>query len=199
MVAAMVAAALVTTLCEAPAADLRGSTNSMRRQWRTARKNDFTRLKTAADVLRFVRAGRLVRVRPTRSVELARVRFPYARPAVRTFVRRLGAQYRVACGEKLVVTSLTRPLALQPPNASRLSVHPAGMAVDLRRSHRKRCRAWLERTLLDLERAGLLEATREHHPPHYHVAVFPRVYRAYVARRVRDAPSSVANDHVAKR
>lgn len=201
MVAAIVATTLMTALTTAPAADLHGSRTSMRRQWRAARKNDLTLLKTAADVRRFVRAGRLVRVRPTRSVALARVRFPYARPAVRTFVRRLGGQYRRACGEKLVVTSLTRPLSLQPPNASRLSVHPAGMAVDLRRSGSQRCRRWLERTLLDLERAGLLEATHEHHPPHYHVAVFPRVYRAYVTRRVRDdgsTSSQAARGRVAK-
>lgn len=199
----MVAATLFAAASAAPAAELRGSRASMRRQWRTAHKNDFTLLKTAADVRRFVRAGRLVRVRRSRSVELARVRFPYARPAVRTFVRRLGAQYRRACGEKLVVTSLTRPLRLQPPNASRLSVHPAGMAVDLRRSHSRGCRRWLERTLVDLERAGLIEATREHHPPHYHVAVFPRVYRAYVARRIEHgsglASSKTSGDRVAQK
>jgi Family of unknown function (DUF5715) len=169
----------------AAAAELRGSRASMLRQWQIARRNDFTLLQTAADVRRFVRAGRLVRVRSSHSVDLARVRFPYARPAVRTFVRRLGGQYFRACGERLVVTSLTRPLSLQPPNASGLSVHPAGMAVDLRRTRRERCRRWLEQTLVNLERASLLEATREDHPPHYHVAVFPRAYRAYAARRAR--------------
>lgn len=186
----VVAAVVVfTATCAASAAGLSGSRASMLRQWQIARRNDFTLLRTAADVRRFVRAGRLVRVGSSHSVDLARVRFPYARPAVRTFVRRLGGQYLRACGERLVVTSLTRPLSLQPPNASGLSVHPAGMAVDLRRSRRERCRSWLEHTLVNLERAGLLEATREHHPPHYHVAVFPRAYRAYAARRARAADS----------
>jgi hypothetical protein len=200
-VVATVIAAAVSMSASAAAGDLRGSHASMVRQWRIAKRNDLTRLKTAADVKRFVRAGRLVRVRSTRSVGLAGVRFPYARRAVATFVRRLGEQYRRACGEKLVVTSLTRPLSLQPPNASPLSVHPAGMAVDLRRSHRVRCRRWLERTLVELERDGLVEATRERHPPHYHVAVFPRVYQAYVTRRIRDdgsvSPAS-SSDRVAR-
>jgi Family of unknown function (DUF5715) len=182
----VVAAVVVfAATCTAGAAELGGSRASMLRQWQIARRNDFTLLRTAADVRRFVRAGRLVRIGSSRSVGLARVRFPYARPAVRTFVRRLGGQYLRACGERLVVTSLTRPLSLQPPNASGLSVHPAGMAVDLRRSRRGRCRRWLEQTLVSLERAGLLEATREHHPPHYHVAVFPSAYRSYAARRAR--------------
>ncbi len=96
-------------------------------------------------------------------------------------MERLAAQYRAACGEQLVVTSLTRPMTRQPRNASERSVHPTGMAVDLRYSHSRACRSWLEGVLLDLEGAGVLEATREHYPAHYHVAVFPRHYSAYVA------------------
>jgi hypothetical protein len=179
----MVAAAILLSAVRGTTAELRGSQASILRQWEIARRNDLTRLKTVPEIEQSIRAGQLVRVQPTSAVELAGVRFPYARPAVETFVHRLGAQYRRACGEKLVVTSLTRPVSLQPSNASRLSVHPAGMAVDLRRSSRTRCRRWLERTLVGLERAGLIEATRERHPPHYHVAVFPHRYRAYVARR----------------
>jgi LysM repeat protein len=34
--------------------------------------------------------------------------------------------------------------------------------------------------MVTLEGAGVLEATREHFPTHYHVAVFPRQYTAYV-------------------
>ena len=33
---------------------------------------------------------------------------------------------------------------------------------------------------MDLEGASVLEATRERYPAHYHVAVFPRQYSAYV-------------------
>ena len=38
------------------------------------------------------------------------VSFPFARPEVELFVQRLSGQYRRACGEQLVVTSLTRPI-----------------------------------------------------------------------------------------
>ena len=100
---------------------------------------------------------------------------------MKTFIERLSDQYRDACGERLVVTSLTRPITRQPPNASAISVHPTGMAVDLRRSDSSGCRQWLETVLLDLEGKGVLEATREQYPPHYHVAVFPNPYLQYVA------------------
>jgi nucleoid-associated protein YgaU len=86
----------------------------------------------------------------------------------------------------MVVTSLTRPLTRQPPNASHLSVHPTGMAADLRRSNRASCRLWLEDTLLLLEGKGVVEATREQHPPHYHVTLFPKPYMRYLGD---DAPS----------
>jgi LysM repeat protein len=109
------------------------------------------------------------------------VSHPVARPAVRVFVERLAAQYRAACGEKLVVTSLTRPVLEQPRNASDLSVHPAGMAVDLRVSRDRGCVRWLEKTLLSLEKQGVLDVTRERRPPHYHVALFPDPYTRYVA------------------
>jgi LysM repeat protein len=118
---------------------------------------------------------------------VADVSFPYARPEVKTFVERLASQYRSACGERLVVTSLTRPLNRQPSNSSPLSVHPTGMAVDLRTSNRPACRAFLEKTLLTLESRGVAEATREHRPPHYHVSLFPQPYKRYLAGR-GDAP-----------
>jgi hypothetical protein len=84
------------------------------------------------------------------------------------------------------VTSLTRPLNRQPRNASDLSVHPAGMALDLRTSRRSSCRRWIESTLLSLEKKGVLEATRERRPAHYHVAIFPTSYLHYVSALTGD-------------
>ena len=110
--------------------------------------------------------------------------FPYARPEVRTFVERLAAEFRAANGKPLIVTSLTRPEALQPRNAHQLSVHPAGMAVDFRVPDDAASRRWLEEKLVSMERSGLLDVTRERHPPHYHVAVFPEQYRAWAEKHV---------------
>ena len=173
---------VLLTAASAHAQTLKGSHATMNRQFSVAKKHDFTFLRTSADVNRFIRLGLLVKVSGNSDYALASVSHPYARPAVRTFVERLAGQYRDACGEKLVVTSLTRPLNNQPRNASDLSVHPAGMAVDLRLSRKPACRRWLENTLLSLERRGVLDATRERLPAHYHVAIYPEQYVAYVDR-----------------
>jgi hypothetical protein len=172
--------------CAAPilqAQTLLGSHESLLRQNEEAREHDFSYLRTSADVRDYVQQGLLVRLPGNSDYELAgdEVSFPYARPEVKTFIERLADQYHGACGEPLVVTSLTRPITRQPPNASAISVHPTGMAVDLRRSDSSGCRQWLETVLLDLENKGVIEATREQYPPHYHVAVFPNPYLQYVA------------------
>ncbi len=184
LIGAVAAALFLLSSFWAPveAQSLRGSPRSLDVQNQMARRHDFSYIATTSQVERFIAAGYLVPVRGNRDFRVHDgVSFPYAREAVRTFLQRLGRQYRNACGEQLVVTSLTRPLSRQPRNASSESVHPTGMAVDLRRSKRSQCRAWLERTLLALERQGVLEATREYWPPHYHIAVFPEPYRQYVA------------------
>ncbi len=177
------------------AQSLRGSAASLDRQVAQARRHDFTHLASARELRRFVDAGLLVHVAGNRDYTLVDVSFPFARPEARLFIERLSAQYRQACNERLVVTSLTRPASHQPRNASDRSVHPTGMAIDLRR-HGGRCRSWLESVLLSLEARGVLEATAERRPPHYHVAVFPKPYAAYVRqlteRAVRPAAARPA-------
>jgi hypothetical protein len=160
---------------------LGGSLRSVDRQYRTAQDHDFTFLNSSARIRQFVEKGYLIEIPGDRNYTLANVSHPYARPEVKLFLERLAAQYRAACNERLVVTSLTRPRNGQPRNASTRSVHPTGMAVDIRRSNQRSCRNWIEDTLLSLERQGVVEATRERWPPHYHVAVFPRQYTRYVA------------------
>jgi hypothetical protein len=172
---------LVLTALPVEAQSLRGSPASVERQYRVALQHDFTFLRTSQQVRQFVERGYLVHLPGNQNYELNRVSHPYARPEVKLFVERLSAQYRAACGERLVVTSLTRPLNSQPANASARSVHPTGMAVDLRVSQNARCRSWIESTFLSLERQGVINATREYRPPHYHVSVYPRQYARYVA------------------
>jgi len=165
---------------------LRGSRSSMVRQNAVARKLDYTFLRTADQIEDFVAKGLLVRIDGNDDYEIANVSYPYVRPEVELFVRRLSRQHRAACGEKLVVTSATRPLSKQPRNAHPLSVHPAGMAVDLRVSSNRECREWLADALLSLEAKSLLDVTREYRPPHFHVAVFPEAYAAYAAPLERE-------------
>jgi LysM repeat protein len=178
---------------QASAQSLGGSPASLDRQVAQARAHDFSYLESGSRVRTFVDAGYLVAVRGNRDFELHAVSFPYARREVALFIERLSSQYHSACGEKLVVTSLTRPLSAQPWNASDRSVHPTGMAVDLRLSQSQACRRWLESTLLHLEGAGVIEATRERNPAHYHIAVYPKPYAAYVAAVTgRGAPATFA-------
>jgi hypothetical protein len=160
--------------------------------YRHARGEKLPFYETARGVRRAAASGRLVRLRPEADFDLGDVGFPYVRAATRTFVRRLGAQYRAACGEPLVVTSATRPATRQPANSVAHSVHPTGMAVDLRKPFGG-CLRWLRTTLLQLEGAGVLEATEEFGPPHFHVAVYPTPYARYVAARTRRAVVAAAS------
>jgi hypothetical protein len=178
-------------LCAASRADaqtFRGSLASVERQYSVAVRENFTFLQTAGEVNRFVKSGLLVPINNTGNVQLAGVSYPYGRAALKTFVQRLGSQHRANCGQPLVVTSLTRPANEQPRNASDESVHPAGMAVDLRIGTGA-CRKWLEKTLLAMEKRGVIDATRERHPAHFHVAVFPTAYMAYVDSLSGQAPA----------
>ena len=168
------------------AQSLRGSQRSIDRMYRQARIERLSFFETPSSVRRQVAAGRLVRLVPDAGFTMHRVTYPFVRPATRTFVRRLGAQYRDACGERLVVTSAVRPATRQPANSASRSVHPTGMAIDLRKPANPRCLRWLRTVLLDLERADLIEATEEYAPPHFHVAVFPTAYRRYAAARGGD-------------
>ena len=139
---------------------------------------------------RFVDAGLLVPIEGNADYVLNDVSYRVARPEVKLFIERLAGQYRKACGQVLVVTSLTRPLSQQPRNASPRSVHPTGMALDLRRPS-GRCLSWLQSTLLSLERKRVLEATLERSPPHFHVAIFPHEYVAYVSGLTGRSESAV--------
>jgi hypothetical protein len=95
---------------QASAQSLGGSPASLDRQVAQARAHDFSYLESGSRVRTFVDAGYLVAVRGNRDFELHAVSFPYARREVALFIERLSSQYHSACGEKLVVTSLTRPL-----------------------------------------------------------------------------------------
>jgi len=160
---------------------LKGSPASMKRQHAVAVDHDLVFHGTPEQIAEHVDRGTLVPLEGNERYRVNTKRNPYALPAVRKFIERLAERYHAATGEQLVVTSLTRAASHQPPNAHPLSVHPAGMAVDLRVPKHPENREWLERTLLSLEAEGVLDVTREYSPPHYHVAVFPRAYLDYIA------------------
>jgi len=182
-----IAVASLLAVTTTRAQQLVGSRASLNTQENQAHAHDFTYLKDGARVDRFVAAGFLVAVDGNDAYDLHDVSYPFARPAVKLFIERLASQFHDACGQKLTVTSLTRPMDGQPPNSSDQSVHPTGMAVDLRVPETRLCRQWLEWVLLSLEETHVLEATRERNPPHYHVAVFPDPYTRYVESLASDS------------
>lgn len=186
------AAAFLTLLAAVPfkayAGTLRGSPASMEEQHEIAVDEDLTFAKKQSQVETLVDSGVLVPVKSNADFSLSDVSFPYARPEILLFIERLSAQYHTDMGTRLVVTSLVRPTELQPRNAHKLSVHPAGMAVDFRVPAMAAQRAWLEKALLGLENMNVLDVTREKHPPHYHVAVFPAEYLAYAKKKIAQEP-----------
>lgn len=188
---------LVAPCAGASSSELSGSPASMVHQHAMAVEADYSFSRTPSDVGSLVKQGRLVRIVADENVALSAVSFPYARAEVATFIRQLAEAYRDATGTRLVVTSLTRPGALQPRNAHKLSVHPAGMAVDFRVPSNADDRAQLERILVDLEKRGMIDVTRERRPAHYHIAVFAERYLPYAARL--DSVARADSVHSARR
>jgi hypothetical protein len=176
------AAALLLAAVAVPAhaQSLRGSRASVERMHGQALAHGLHFYATSSGVRGAVAKGSFERLTGNRHYTLKAVSFPYVTEQTRTFVERLAEQYHAECGEPLVVTSALRPAERQPRNSVDLSVHPTGMAVDLRKPTKARCLKWLRTTLLALEEEGVLEATEERRPPHFHVAIFPRQYARYV-------------------
>jgi hypothetical protein len=182
LVLAGVATLLAVLPCELAAQSLRGSRLSVARMYHRATSRDLYFYRTSTGVRRAQERGRFVPLRSGRNYAVATSGDVAAvLPETRTFVERLGAQYRAGCGGRLVVTGATRPLERKLRNSSTRSVHPTGMAIDLRKPS-GRCLTWLRKTLVSLERSGVIEATEERRPPHFHIAVFPEAYTRPVAR-----------------
>lgn len=189
-------ATLVATVisCAAPrigaAQSLRGSMASVERMYDYAVRDDLTFYETGNDVRWAAARGELVQLHSDHGYEMHRVAFPFVRPATLSFVENLASDYERTCGQELVVTSGVRPETRQPANSSQRSVHPTGMAVDLRRPN-GRCLTWLRRELLSLEKTGVVEATEEHHPAHFHVAVFAKEYQKYAEQQPDLRPTAM--------
>ena len=170
--AALAAVALLALLApRAGAQTLRGSRGSVDRAYSFAvgRRLPFHRRRSTIESA--ARRGTYVRLTNTATYRLRGVGIPFVLPATRTVLADLAARYRRTCGERLVVTSGMRLTVNRLVNSTPKSVHPTGLAVDLR-APRGRCRGWLRRELLTLERRGVVDATEERFPAHLHVVVF---------------------------
>jgi hypothetical protein len=172
-VRALLPVGLLVLASHAGAQTLLGSHAAVERAYTYAKRQGLEFNATRVDVKRRVRDGEYVRLTGGENLRLKGVAMPYVRPTTRTFVNDLADRYRAVCRAALVVTSAIRPEAQQRrlANGVALSVHPTGMAVDLR-IPRGKCRTWLRSELLADERAGLVDATEERHPAHLHVIVY---------------------------
>jgi len=179
---ALVAASLIALPEPGAAQSLHGSHASVSLMYRRAVRGGLDFFETTSDVKRAVVRGELVRLNGNSHYRLANIGMPYVRPETKAFVLDLAADYHRVCGAPLVITSATRPISRRLANSSELSVHPTGMAVDLRKPA-GRCRTWLRRRLLAAERRGIIEATEERQPPHFHVAVLPSRYEKVASAR----------------
>jgi hypothetical protein len=152
--------------------ELRGSRESVQKMWDFATMHGLAFYRTPRDIDKAVADGKLVPLDGDASYELTpSVGFSYATREAKQFVVSFAPQYLAACGTPLVVTSAARPTNRQPRNSNPYSVHPTGIAIDLRRPPAGPCQTWLRKALAELEEQGYVEATEERRPVHLHVAV----------------------------
>lgn len=152
--------------------DLHGSKSSVEKMYDFATSHRMQFYLTPENLDAGIVSGHLVPLTGDSTYELTRgVGFSYATREARDFVTELAPQYLAACGTPLTVTSAARPTSRQPHNANPHSVHPTGIAVDLRRPSAGPCLNWIRGALATLEEKGMIEATEEHHPVHLHIAV----------------------------
>lgn len=174
---------------------LRGSPASVDLMYTDAQSHELAFLQTKDDIYQAAVAGGLMLITINDDLTLDDVTYPFVLPNTLAFADSLAHEYHMACGERLTVTSGARPTDEQPPNASPKSVHPTGMAVDFHKPSNPECLNWLRTNLLALEDKHVVEATEEHHPPHFHVAVLkqapePRTVLAAINRKGAGATES---------
>jgi hypothetical protein len=191
-VIALIGVAVLSVARPVHAQSLRGSMSSVELMYESAVSKGLEFYETAGDVREAAEEGTFVRVKSSDDLTVKGASFPYVLPATRDWVTAFAEDYRDACKQPLVVTSGVRPAAKQPRNASPLSVHPTGMAIDLRRPKGK-CLAWLRRQLVAQERAGTVEATEERRPAHFHVAVLPSETQTPLLMMQRHVPEEIAS------
>ncbi len=161
--------------------ELRGSKESVEKMYEFALSNHLPFYLTPTNVRDAVDRQNLVPLTGDATYEITRgVGYSYSTPEARQFVLAFAPQYLAACGTPLMVTSAARPMTRQPRNANPHSVHPTGIAVDLRRPLAGPCLTWLRGALTELENKGIIEATEERHPVHLHLAVLVRPGEAVV-------------------
>jgi hypothetical protein len=158
-----------------------GCQTTSEQQFRYAVARQVPFLNTEAEYPAHVASGRLVRLEGPFVHVLARR--PYVLPSTAAFVNELATAYHsFGCG-RLIIRDAFRLTTERPSNGSLYSVHPAGMAVDIRvNGIDEQCESWLTTYFLAKEAEGVVDATREYWKmvrrqrvsnPHFHIVVPP--------------------------
>jgi hypothetical protein len=179
---------MMAPVVAASAQTLRGSPASVDLMYSSAHSHDLAFLQNRTDIYSAATQGALVLISINEDLMLDKVTFPFVLPNTRRFADSLAKEYHAGCGERLEVTSGARPIDEQPRNASPKSVHPTGMAVDFHKPVGN-CLTWLRKNLVALEGRGVVEATEEKHPAHFHVAVLNQL-REPPIKLLASAPSA---------
>ncbi len=179
---------IILLLCiNASGASLKGSKFAIKQAYNEAKRHNFSFLESENRLQWFVRQNLLVELVSEVNYVVVPMKLgrPYVRPAVRIFTQQSSRNLFAECGERLFITSALRFTTRQPKNSVPNSVHPTGMALDIK-APSKKCREGFEAELLYLETKGLIQATKERWPVHYHVVVYPEQYSANIALHARN-------------
>ncbi len=151
---------------------LGGELSSSERQLAYTKANAIPLISSNADYWELVRRGYLVSLRhPDLEVGAKR---PHVLPTTARFIYEIAEQFRTAGCGRLRINDATRLVSERPKNGSPYSVHPAGMALDVRVINlSERCYAELNRLLHTAEAELQADVTREYKPEHFHVVVIP--------------------------
>jgi Family of unknown function (DUF5715) len=149
-----------------------GELSTSERQLAYAVARGIQLMHTEADYQNAVRSGQLVRLNhPNLEVGARR---PYALPTTVRFISEVAEQFVTAGCGRLRINDAVRLTSERPQNGSPDSVHPAGMALDLRVINlSEQCYAVLFELLHAAERDRRADVTREWAPEHFHVVVIP--------------------------
>jgi hypothetical protein len=147
-----------------------GCQTTSEQQLQYARGNQLPLITTVAQYHERIASGQFVLFEGPHLQVLAKR--PYALPSTVAFIAEMSVAYNAAGCGKLVVRDALRLTTERPLNGSMHSVHPAGMAVDIRMQYIKsECGDWLRSYVRLKEAAGKVDGTHELKPEHLHVVV----------------------------
>jgi hypothetical protein len=147
-----------------------GEVSSSKQQFGYAMENQLPFMTNEADYETRIASGYFVRLEgPFLEVHAKR---PYALPSTVAFATEMSVAYNTfGCG-RLVIKDTLRLTTERPKNGSPESVHPAGMALDIRTKYIPvECADWLRTYISQKEAEGKVDGTQEWKPEHLHIVV----------------------------